>query len=146
MNIRPCTHADQPGWLRMRRALWPELATEDEAAAAAEWRGRPDAMVLVAERPDGAGLAGFAEVGSRPYADGCSTSPVAYLEGWFVDADVRRTGVGAALICAVEAWARAQGYTELASDALLGNIVSQHAHEALGFRAVDRVVQYRKPL
>ena len=130
----------------MRRALWPELAAGVEADDAAEWLARSDATVLVAERPGGTRLAGFAEVGTRPYADGCETSPVAYLEGWYVDADVRRTGVGAALIRAAEAWARAQGHAELASDALLENTVSQQAHEALGFAEVERAVRYRKAL
>jgi hypothetical protein len=42
---------------------------------------------------------------------------VAYLEGWYVDRDVRRHGIGAALVHAAEAWARERGYRELASDA-----------------------------
>jgi aminoglycoside 6'-N-acetyltransferase I len=130
----------------MRRALWPEIASDDEAADAARWLAQPDAVVLVAVRPDGSGLAGFAELGARPYADGCETSPVAYLEGWYVDPDVRQTGVGAALVRAGERWARARGYRELASDALLDNLASQLAHRALGFEEVERAIQYRKAL
>ncbi|HXI11762.1 MAG TPA: aminoglycoside 6'-N-acetyltransferase [Thermoanaerobaculia bacterium] len=146
MKVRPYIGSDNEEWVRMRRALWPELAAETEAEDAAAWLARPDTHVLVAERPDGSGLSGFAEVAARPYADGCETSPVAYLEGWYVDADERRTGVGAALLRAAEVWARRQGYTEMASDALLENVVSQQAHEALGFAEVERAVKYRKGL
>jgi aminoglycoside 6'-N-acetyltransferase I len=146
MHIRAYRSTDFPEWLRMRRALWPEIAREDEEADAAAWLARPDAIVLVAARPGDTGLAGFAELGTRPYADGCDTSPVAYLEGWYVDADVRRRGVGGALVRAGEAWARERGCRELASDALLENIVSQTAHEALGFAEVERAVHYRKDL
>jgi aminoglycoside 6'-N-acetyltransferase I len=146
MVIREYTLTDQSEWLRMRHALWPEetpgLAAEDAAA----WRARPDATVIVAVRHDGSGLAGFAEIGARDYADGCETSPVAYLEGWYVDPDLRRTGVGAALVHAAEAWAAARGYAELASDALLENVDSQRAHAALGFTEVERSVKYRKAL
>jgi aminoglycoside 6'-N-acetyltransferase I len=136
---------DDLEWLRMRCALWP-----DEKAAhgtdMASWLARPDTVVLIAERPGGAGLAGFAEAGARPFADGCETSPVAHLEGWYVDPDVRRQGIGTALIRAVEAWARDCGYREFASDALLDNIDSHRAHEALGFVEVERAVRYRKTL
>lgn len=146
MQIRPYRPGDDAEWLRMRCALWPhhdEPAVE--SAGMAEWLARPDAVVLFAARPGG-GLAGFAEIGARPYADGCETSPVAYLEGWWVDEDARRQGVGAALIAAGEAWARERGYREMASDALLDNDLSHRAHAALGFEEVDRVVQYRKVL
>lgn len=145
MRIRPYEPADLPEWLRMRRALYPDLAPEDESRDAAEWLARADATVIVAER-DGGGLAGFVEVGERAYADGCETSPVAYLEGWWVDADARRAGVGAALARAAEAWGRARGHTEMASDALLDNTVSHRAHGALGFEEVERAVHYRKAL
>ncbi len=79
-------------------------------------------------------------------ADSCETSPVAYLEGWWVDADVRGQGIGAALIFAAEAWARARGYSEFASDTTLDNTLSQVAHERLGFVEVERAVLYRKAL
>ena len=130
----------------MRRALWPQLADEDEERDAAAWLAREDAVVIVAARSDGAGLGGFAELGARAYADGCSTSPVAFLEGWYVDPDLRRRGVGAALVRAGEAWARERGYRELASDALLENVTSHRAHAALGFAEVERAVHYRKSL
>jgi aminoglycoside 6'-N-acetyltransferase I len=145
MEIRRRQQGDDAEWLRMRCVLWPGdpvAHLEDIAQLAA----RPDAVVLVAVRRDGSRLAGFAEVGTRPYADGCDTSPVAYLEGWYVDVDVRRQGIGAALVRAAEAWAQECGYREFASDALLDNVDSQRAHEALGFAEVERAVRYRKAL
>jgi aminoglycoside 6'-N-acetyltransferase I len=145
MEVRPYRPTDHAEWLRMRRALWPEIAPADEADDAAAWLARADTAVIVAAR-DGARLAGFVEVGERSYADGCDTSPVAYLEGWWVDADVRRQGVGAALVAAAVAWARSRGHRELASDALLENTVSHRAHEALGFVEVERVVKFRLSL
>lgn len=145
-RVRPYVPADHAAWLRLRRALWPDIPVDSEADEAAAWLAREDAVVLVAERPEGGGLAGFAEVGTRAYADDCETSPVAYLEGWYVDPDERLAGVGAALVHAAEAWARARGLRELASDTQVGNVVSQAAHLALGFAETGRVVQYRKPL
>jgi len=108
-------------------------------------RSRRDAEVFVVDRGDGT-LAGFLEVGTRPYADGCDTSPVAYLEAWYVDPDVRRQGHGQALLDAAERWARECGYREMASDTQLDNAVSQAAHRQAGYQEVDRVVQFRKGL
>jgi aminoglycoside 6'-N-acetyltransferase I len=146
VRIRAYVLSDDREWLRMRCLLWPGDSPEAHQTLMAAWLARPDATVLMAEQPDGDGLAGFAEVGARPFADGCDTSPVAYLEGWYVDPDMRRQGVGAALIHAAEVWAREQGYREFASDALLDNADSQRAHESLGFIEVDRAVRYRKKI
>ena len=129
----------------MRNVLWPQAA-DVHRAELHEWFARTDAVVLVAARPGGAGLAGFAEVGSRSVVDEGGTSPVAYLEGWYVDPDARRQGVGAALVRAAEAWARANGYREFGSDVELDNDVSQRAHDSLGFRETSRVVNYLKSL
>ena len=103
------------------------------------------AEVFIAERADGA-AAGFVEVGTRPYADGCDTSPVGYIEAWYVDPDMRRRGCGRALLAAAEDWARGVGCSEIASDAQIDNTVSYTAHLRAGSREVDRVVQFRKPL
>jgi aminoglycoside 6'-N-acetyltransferase I len=146
LRIRFRQPSDDAEWLRMRRALWPDDSEAAHQIDMAVWLARADAAVLVAERADRRGLAGFTEVGTRLYADGCDTSPVAYLEGWYVDRDVRRHGIGAALVRAAEAWARERGYREFASDALLSAIDSQRAHEALGFIEVERAVRYRKRL
>src|SRR5690606_18801846 len=146
MIIRPRIATDDPEWLRMRRELWPDGTAADHLQDMANWMARADTVVLVAVRRGGIHLGGFAEVGTRPYADGCKSSPVAYLEGWYVDADLRRQGVGVELILAAEAWARSKGLTEFASDALLENTTSHRAHEAVGFLEVERAVRYRKAL
>jgi len=68
------------------------------------------------------------------------------LEGWYVVAEARRRGVGRALVRAAEAWGRAQGCTEFASDALLDNHVSAAAHQALDFDEVAQIRCFRKDL
>ena len=148
MLIRAYRASDLPEWIRMRRALWPEYPADQEAAEmdAEMWLGRPDAAVFVAESTAEGGLCGFAEVGERPYADGCESGPVAFLEAWYVDAELRGQGVGSELLSAAEVWARSRGLIELASDALLENIAAQRAHEAVGFEEVERSVKFCKRL
>lgn len=146
MTIRLYQTTDHAEWLRMRLMLWPEGSAEAHLPDMETWLARPDCIVLVVPRADGSGLGGFAEVGTRSVADSCETSPVAYLEGWYVDPDMRLQGIGAALVRAAEAWARAKGYREFASDAQLHNVDSQRAHVALGFTEVERAVLYRKAL
>ena len=133
----------------MRRALWPdedadELAREAEKFSA-DGKALGLAAVLVSESAHGE-LTGFVEIGLRDYADGCSSSPVPYVEGWYVVPQARRTGVGRSLITATEAWSIERGYTELASDALLENQVSERAHKSLGFDEVERAIRFRKAL
>ena len=49
-------------------------------------------------------------------------------------------------MAAAEDWARARGYAEMASDCEVENLVSCRAHSALGYREVERLVHFRKPL
>jgi aminoglycoside 6'-N-acetyltransferase I len=91
-------------------------------------------------------MIGFLEASLRAYADGCDSSPVGYIEGWYVLPEHRRRNVGRSLVQAAEDWARTRGCSEMASDVLLQNTISQQAHIRLGYEEVDRVVQYRKGL
>jgi aminoglycoside 6'-N-acetyltransferase I len=143
--VRPYRDADWPEWLRMSHALFPHESEASLTSGMRDTRARRDAEVFVIDRGDG-NLAGFVEAGTRAYADGCDTSPVGYIEAWFVDPDSRRQGRGRALLAAAEDWARAQGYTEMASDALLDNVVSHQAHAAAGYVEMERLVVFRKPL
>ena len=104
-----------------------------------------DDAILVLDRGD-ARLGGFIALTMRPWAEGCTSAPCAYIEGWWVDDDLRGQGHGRALVAGAEAWARAQGSAELASDAETTNEGSIAAHLALGFDEVQRNVFFRKRL
>ena len=128
----------------MRCALWPEGSREEHASELDDWLAAGNA-VFVSPREEG-GLQGFVEVSIRNYAEGCETNHVGYVEGWYVDEDRRKQGVGRTLIAAAEDWARAQGCTEMASDALLTNTISHQAHERLGYIEQERIVCFKKML
>ena len=97
------------------------------------------------ERPDDS-LGGFVEVSIHPHAIGCDTRPVGYVEGWYVEPDLRTTGVGRSLLDAAESWARDRGCREMASDAIVGNDASVAAHQACGYTVTERLVHFRKRL
>ncbi|MEX0692060.1 MAG: aminoglycoside 6'-N-acetyltransferase [Gemmatimonadales bacterium] len=144
--MRSATPADAPAWLAMRIALWPE-SPEDHAPEIEKYFGgelRMPAEVLLAF--DGDRAVGLVELSFRPYAEGCVTDPVAYLEGWYVVPEARRLGVGRVLMVAAEDWARGQGCTEFASDALVDNAISWKAHLALGFAETEVIRCFRKGL
>ncbi len=101
--------------------------------------------VLVAETERGE-LLGFAELSLRQYAEDCRTSPVAFLEGWYVLPSARRKGIGRALVTEAEAWGRSQGCREFASDTTLDNTASAAAHMALGFEDAGALRCFRKDL
>lgn len=143
MTIRLLLPSDRREWLRMRHSLWPDAGEENEREIDAFLSGGQDQAVFVVDRGGGR-LGGFLEAGLRPYAEGCDTSPVGYIEGWWVDDDLRRQGVGGALVQAAEAWARDQGLREMASDCTLENAVSYQAHLALGYEETGRVICFRK--
>jgi aminoglycoside 6'-N-acetyltransferase I len=97
------------------------------------------------EEADGRAI-GFAELSIRPYAEGCRSDRVAYLEGWWVAPGGRRQGVGRALVEAAVEWGRAQGCAEMASDAEAENESSAAAHSALGFEEVGLIRCFRRDL
>jgi aminoglycoside 6'-N-acetyltransferase I len=146
MQIRHIRPEDRAEWVRMRELLWPGFMDEHETETGS-FLAQPDesSAVIVVDRLDGR-LGGFIELSQRNYAEGCASSPVAYIEGWFVDADLRRRGLGAALIRAGEMWARDQGLREIASDAELENEISISAHKAIGYEEEARIVCFRKDL
>ena len=145
MRVRRYTDADWPECLRLCRALFPDDTIEAEQEEMRRTLARSDAAVFVLERPNGL-LAGYVEAGTRQYAEGCATSPVGYIEAWYVDPDARRSGHGRRLLEAAEAWARDMGYSEMGSDALIDNVVSHEAHRRSGYAEVERVVMFRKSI
>lgn len=146
MLIRHAALNDRVEWLRMRSALWPDCSLEDHHGEVQEQLDDPARYAVFVVEREADRLGGFLEASLRQYADGCRTSPVGYIEGWYVDADLRQQGWGGELITAAEQWAIDQGCTEMASDCELDNDVSYRAHLALGYEEVDRAIQFRKSL
>jgi aminoglycoside 6'-N-acetyltransferase I len=144
-QIRLAGSADLPGWSELRAKLWPQENAAEHAVECAQMLTDHGADGLLAFDPSGR-LIGFIEVSLRSAAEGCETSPVGYVEGWFVIPMLRRKGVGSALFRAAEDWARARGCTEMASDTELENVSSQEAHERLGYTNVGVIVTYRRSL
>jgi aminoglycoside 6'-N-acetyltransferase I len=155
IRTRHVERRDARQWTALRSALWPDEGESGHAADVTRFFDGPPAgvgttpeAVLVAEdvRGDASAVVGFVELSRRLYAEGCDSSPVGFLEGWYVMPEYRRQGIGAALVRAAEAWALALGCTEFASDALVDNHASAAAHAALGFEEVEVIRCFRKRL
>jgi len=147
MRILPVNPEYQAVWQKMRTALWPDTDDEHAAECTAFFAGTLREPLAVLLALDDAGVAlGFIELNLRNYAEGCASSPVGYVEGWYVVPQARRQGVGAALMMAGETWARACGCAEMASDTELDNGISATAHQALGYEETDRIICFRKTL
>lgn len=145
MLIRRADSRDLERWLNMRMLLWPDGPREEHLAEMEELVADSLSVVFLAETPDGE-LVGFLEAAQRKYADGCDTSPVGYIEGWYVEPEFRRTGVGKSLIWAAENWAKELGLREMASDCHIDNQISFIAHLSSGYEEVERLIHFRKRL
>jgi aminoglycoside 6'-N-acetyltransferase I len=142
--IRRITAEDRDDWFKMRKGIWfdaPDdylrfdmdevLASDKDAVLMAFIDGTP---------------AGLIEARIREYGEGCETSPVGYIEAWFVYPHFRNSGVAGMLAEAAEDWAREKGCTEMASDTWLDNEVSIRAHLKQGYFEVERLIHFVKRL
>ena len=121
-----------PGVVGIRAADAEDAATLADLAAQLGYAGSADAMrsrlaqvdgvVLVAVREVDGSVLGFAHV--RRHA-GLLAMPYGWLQSLVVDAASRGRGAGAALLAAVEAWARAEGLHELRVDS---NVARERSH------------------
>lgn len=145
MIIRSLRPGEEAACRALRGALWPDCAEAMHDAELAAIAAAPDANAVLVAAVDGE-LVGFLEASLRAHVDGCLTSPVGYIEGWYVAPTHRGRGIGAALVRAAERWAEDRGCREMASDVELANEGGQRAHRALGYEETFRVVLYRKSI
>lgn len=144
--VRQLQDSDINDWFRLRKHLWDQLTdAENKEEMADIYEHSETQLVLVAENSNGE-LVGFLEASIRPFVEDCSTENVGYLEGWFVEADYRRFGIGRKLVRLAENWARSKGCAEMASDSEIGNDLSLRAHMSLGYEETSRLVHLRKDL
>ncbi len=144
-TIRRATHEDKSDWLRMRQNLWPDAPIEYLSFDMDTRLVDPDYAVFVGSFGDEGPIA-FIEAGLRDYGEGCESSPVGYIEAWYVNEDARGQNLGRELVEAAEQWARGKGCREMASDTWLENEASITAHLRLGYVEVERLVHFAKKL
>lgn len=143
-TIRQASLADVAMWAQLRLGLWPDA--DDPLEELAESLADAEGAVFLACLDDG-GAVGFAEVRLRhDYVNGTGSSPVGFLEGWYVQPSWQGHAVGRGLLAAVQDWTRAAGCSELASDSRLEDVQAHAAHRACGFEETERVVYFRMAL
>jgi aminoglycoside 6'-N-acetyltransferase I len=145
VKIREIVETDRVDWVRLREALWPGSLSDHDAETRNYFEKQSKAPIVFVAEGDGR-VVGFLELDFREYAPGCSSSPVPFIEGWYVESGLQRRGIGRTLIEAAEALARAAGHHEIASDAEIENADGIAAHVALGYEEVERVVYFRRSL
>ena len=145
-TVRPISEKDLSEWFRLRRKLWDATGDDDHKAEMLDILDHSDTQFVVVADSGNGKLAGFLEASIRPFVEDCESDNVGYLEGWFVDPEYRRQGLGRMLVSAAENWAKIRGCTEMASDAELGNDMSLAAHTKLGYEETSRLVHLRKEL
>ena len=145
VKVREVGVADAERWINLR--LWPAHTVEELSEDVHEFFDRGTPLVAAAflawhkNEP-----IGFLELSVRPYVPGAASLPTPFVEGWFVDADWRRKGVGQMLVKAAEGWAISMGHRQLGSDADVENMLGAAAHEAAGFREVGTIRCFIKDL
>lgn len=146
-SIEPCESPEQPGWLALRKALWPGARDADHLAEMALFVTEPLRFAqFIVYTPSRQAVA-FVEASVRhDCVNGTSSSPVVFLEGLYVEPAHRRGGMAAALVARVAAWGTERGCREFASDTAIDNAPSQAVHKALGFQETERVVYFRRDL
>lgn len=129
-------------WLDLAIQLWPDCSVADLTEIIQSSR---QAGFLI--RTKNRQIIGLMNLSLRYYyVPDATQSPVGYVEGIYVKAEYRDRGVGAALIQYAEQWAHDRGCIELALDALLDNPASHDFYVKVGFREVERVVFFIKPI
>lgn len=145
VTIRQIGEGDRRDWARLRDSLWPGSLADHEVETAQYFESHLETPVVFVAEVDGR-VVGFLELDFRKYAPGCSSSPVAFIEGWYVEPAFQRRGIGKRLVEAAETYARASGHHEMASDAEIDNGDGIAAHRAVGYEEVERVVCFRRSL
>ncbi len=141
-DIRPLEKTDEDAW----RQLWAgylafyktELAQSvTDGLFANLLKGEPH-FALVAEHEER--VVGFTHC--LPHASTWSSSPYLYLEDLYVDASVRCTGAGRALVEAVYKEADRRGYARVYWHTENGNKTARRLYDRLA--TLSEFVQYRR--
>ena len=125
MRYKQPTAADIRSWVDMRHALWGGKPDQLESEAMGILSSHNDYCLLATT--DSGQYVGFIEVSLRH----AQLHTYAYIEGWYVDPEYRRHGIGSALIDQAEQWLLHNSVETIFSDTDQANYpesLPAHAH------------------
>lgn len=104
--IKRCTLLDHNGWLPLRIALWPDSAPNNDHDKQTLLSTPERYLVLIFVDEESNAL-GFTEASIRTdYVNGTNSSPVAFLEGLYVQPASRGEGIARQLVARIQQWAK----------------------------------------
>lgn len=126
--------------------LWPDNSIEDlKTDFEASFETKDEEAFLYKDTLDN--IVGFIQLSVRvDYVEGSEATPVAYIEGIYVEEEARRSGVAKDLAAFAEKWGKDRGCKEIASDCELNNTLSIDFHEGIGFKEANRIVCFIKKI
>lgn len=144
-NIRKADKNDAATIAAMAVKMWPTHTIEELTAEFSSLLQGEGGVVFIGY--EGETPIGFAQCQLRKdYVEGTRTSPVAYLEGVFVEESHRHMDVGRELVLCCERWGAAKGCKEFASDCEEANVASELFHKSIGFSEANRIVCFVKKI
>lgn len=142
--IKKCQMKDCYILAKLANQLWPSHSLNDLEEEFKNIITKNTTFFIYYE--GGAPIA-FAQVSLRnDYVEGTNSSPVAYLEGIFVEKHYRNKGIAKKLIKKCEIWAKQNCCQQMASDCELINTESYNFHLSCGFEEVNRIICFKKEL
>src|SRR5687767_1727690 len=117
VTVRPLRETDLDEWFRLRKLLWDETDDDDHKSEMLDILDHYESQLVLFAESEAGRLIGFLEASIRPFVEDCETDHVGYLEGWYIEPEFRKQGIGRELVRQAEAWATEKGCTEMASDA-----------------------------
>src|SRR5687768_1965803 len=93
-RVRKLEEKDFENWFRLRKPLWDEASDEDQKTEMTDIYEHSETQLVLVAETSGGNLIGFLEASIRPFVEDCHSENVGYLEGWWIEPDFRRNGIG----------------------------------------------------
>ena len=133
-------------WVELKFTLFPDIDKATHYQEADQILSLPEKYCVFIHLNESNKMTGFIEVSFWESVQKIIPERAGYIEGWFVREELRRRGIGKALLKKAEQWTLARGCWKIFSDTDIENSISQQAHQSLEFKEVDRMILFRKIL
>jgi len=145
MNIVQVDESKLDAWAGLVMLMFPYLTYDESLNECRHWLATQGEIGFLYQQ-DGQSV-GFMNLSIRKdYVNGTDTSPVAFVEAIYILPEYRKLGFGGELVEYAEEFARDNGMTQLASDCLIDNSVSEAFHKSCGFVEKERVICFVKDI